>query len=132
MCPAIRHRGPDGAGFARLGDGAMLVGHVRLSIIDLATGAQPIFNVAGRHQARRLLQPSIVPRIRMLWTLLPRGSVLAKKIDILAGLVMARSSCTVALSNGGSTRIRRSRWTTAHRAGHSCCSVECQEPLTKR
>ena len=44
MCSVIRHRGPDGAGFARLGDGSTLFGHVRLSIIDLATGAQPIFN----------------------------------------------------------------------------------------
>ncbi len=44
MCSAIRHRGPDGAGFARLGDGAALLGHVRLSVIDLALGTQPIFN----------------------------------------------------------------------------------------
>jgi asparagine synthase (glutamine-hydrolysing) len=44
MSSVIRHRGPDGAGFARVGDGSTLLGHVRLSIIDLATGAQPIFN----------------------------------------------------------------------------------------
>jgi asparagine synthase (glutamine-hydrolysing) len=44
MSSAIRHRGPDGAGFARLGDGSTLLGHVRLSIIDLAMGAQPLFN----------------------------------------------------------------------------------------
>ncbi len=44
MCSVIRHRGPDGAGFAQLGGGSTLFGHVRLSIIDLATGAQPIFN----------------------------------------------------------------------------------------
>jgi len=44
MCSVIRHRGPDGAGFARVGDGSTLLGHVRLSIIDLATGAQPLFN----------------------------------------------------------------------------------------
>ncbi len=44
MCSVIRHRGPDGAGFARVGDGSTLLGHVRLSIIDLGTGAQPLFN----------------------------------------------------------------------------------------
>jgi asparagine synthase (glutamine-hydrolysing) len=44
MCSAIRHRGPDGAGVARLAEGATLLGHVRLGIIDLPTGAQPIFN----------------------------------------------------------------------------------------
>jgi asparagine synthase (glutamine-hydrolysing) len=44
MCSVIRHRGPDGAGFARVGDGATLLGHVRLGIIDLPGGAQPLFN----------------------------------------------------------------------------------------
>jgi asparagine synthase (glutamine-hydrolysing) len=44
MCSVIRHRGPDGAGFARVGDGSALLGHVRLSIIDLPGGAQPMFN----------------------------------------------------------------------------------------
>jgi asparagine synthase (glutamine-hydrolysing) len=44
MCSAIAHRGPDGAGFARMGGGSALLGHVRLSIIDVAGGAQPIFN----------------------------------------------------------------------------------------
>jgi asparagine synthase (glutamine-hydrolysing) len=44
MCSVIRHRGPDGAGFARVGNGSALLGHVRLSIIDLGTGAQPVFN----------------------------------------------------------------------------------------
>src|SRR5580692_9149302 len=40
MSSAIRHRGPDGAAFARLADGALLLGHVRLSIVDLDHGAQ--------------------------------------------------------------------------------------------
>ena len=44
MCSVIRHRGPDGAGFARMGGGSALLGHVRLSIIDLPGGAQPMFN----------------------------------------------------------------------------------------
>ncbi|MGC2153464.1 MAG: asparagine synthetase B, partial [Terriglobales bacterium] len=42
MCDAIRHRGPDDEGIY-LADGAGL-GMRRLSIIDLSTGHQPIFN----------------------------------------------------------------------------------------
>ncbi len=40
MCAAMRHRGPDAEG-SHLGDGIGL-GHRRLSIIDLATGDQPM------------------------------------------------------------------------------------------
>src|SRR3954470_13417641 len=47
MCSAIEHRGPDGAGFARMAGGSVLLGHVRLSIIDLEAGAQPLFNEDG-------------------------------------------------------------------------------------
>jgi asparagine synthase (glutamine-hydrolysing) len=46
MAAAIRHRGPDGYGFytsPRVG-----FGHVRLSIIDLAGGAQPLTNEDGQ------------------------------------------------------------------------------------
>src|SRR5579863_7972552 len=42
MTSAIRHRGPDAFGFYR-NDGVSL-GHRRLSIVDLATGQQPMFN----------------------------------------------------------------------------------------
>src|ERR1700690_2234327 len=42
MTSCLKHRGPDGDGYY-VGDNVAL-GHRRLSIIDLATGQQPIFN----------------------------------------------------------------------------------------
>ena len=45
MCAAMRHRGPDDTGtFEREG---LCLGHVRLSIIDLTHGAQPMSNEDG-------------------------------------------------------------------------------------
>ncbi len=48
MTNSIRHRGPDGEGFYR--DRFASLGHRRLSIIDLETGAQPIANETGKLQ----------------------------------------------------------------------------------
>ena len=45
MLPPLAHRGPDGSGI-HLGPDIGL-GHVRLSIVDLAGGAQPIYNETG-------------------------------------------------------------------------------------
>lgn len=45
MNRALSHRGPDGEGI--FVDGAAGLGHKRLSIIDLATGDQPIFDESG-------------------------------------------------------------------------------------
>lgn len=45
MAAILRHRGPNGSG--KHVDGGMLLGHVRLSIIDLETGAQPMSNEEG-------------------------------------------------------------------------------------
>ena len=45
MCDQIRHRGPDDEGFHV--DGGCAIGMQRLSIIDLATGHQPISNEDG-------------------------------------------------------------------------------------
>jgi len=45
MCDAIRHRGPDDAGYFAAGDVAL--GMRRLSIIDVAGGQQPIANEDG-------------------------------------------------------------------------------------
>lgn len=44
---ALRHRGPDGEGHWVAPDGLAALGHTRLSIIDLDTGAQPIANEDG-------------------------------------------------------------------------------------
>ena len=45
MANRLRHRGPDGDGF--LIDGSVGLGHRRLSVIDLESGDQPIFNETG-------------------------------------------------------------------------------------
>src|SRR3954447_8675901 len=45
MIAALRHRGPDEAGLYR--DGRCGLAHARLSIIDLATGQQPLCNEDG-------------------------------------------------------------------------------------
>lgn len=45
MLSSVVHRGPDGQGLFR--DGSVLLGHRRLSIIDLASGAQPMGNEDG-------------------------------------------------------------------------------------
>jgi asparagine synthase (glutamine-hydrolysing) len=46
MTGAVRHRGPDGDGFHI--DGLVGLGHRRLAVIDLATGAQPMASADGR------------------------------------------------------------------------------------
>ncbi|MGE0352260.1 MAG: asparagine synthase (glutamine-hydrolyzing) [Gemmatimonadales bacterium] len=43
----LQHRGPDGVGFRYLRGRSIGLGHRRLSIVDLATGAQPIGNEDG-------------------------------------------------------------------------------------
>ncbi len=57
MTDIIAHRGPDGSGFYVQGEVAL--GHRRLSIIDLATGGQPMSNEDDSlvdHLQRRDLQ----------------------------------------------------------------------------
>ena len=44
MADAISHRGPDGAGYLIDAERAVHLGHRRLAIIDIAGGAQPMFN----------------------------------------------------------------------------------------
>ena len=45
MCDALRHRGPDGAGYFI--EGPVALGHRRLKIIDLHTGQQPMTSQDG-------------------------------------------------------------------------------------
>lgn len=45
MMDRIGHRGPDGRGLSRIGDS--MLGHLRLSILDVAGGAQPMKNERG-------------------------------------------------------------------------------------
>jgi asparagine synthase (glutamine-hydrolysing) len=50
MRDALRHRGPDDAGFWKSSDGAIMLGHRRLSIIDLSSGGhQPMSDACGRY-----------------------------------------------------------------------------------
>jgi asparagine synthase (glutamine-hydrolysing) len=47
MNDALRHRGPDDEGYYADPRGHIMLGHRRLSVIDLTTGHQPIFNENG-------------------------------------------------------------------------------------
>ncbi|HJS37741.1 MAG TPA: asparagine synthase (glutamine-hydrolyzing), partial [Burkholderiales bacterium] len=47
MLAALAHRGPDGEGQWRSADGRCWLGHRRLAIVDLHTGAQPMANEDG-------------------------------------------------------------------------------------
>ena len=44
LTEALRHRGPDDCGFHYAAGRRVGLGHRRLSIVDLATGAQPMAN----------------------------------------------------------------------------------------
>lgn len=48
MMHSIRHRGPDANGVADFPSSAVYLGHHRLSIIDLSTGAQPMASADGQ------------------------------------------------------------------------------------
>ncbi|MFM8983083.1 MAG: asparagine synthetase B, partial [Spartobacteria bacterium] len=48
MTDRLSHRGPDAEGFFEKPDAGVFLGHRRLSIIDLAGGAQPMFTADGQ------------------------------------------------------------------------------------
>ena len=48
MCSAIHHRGPDESGFALLDSNSLGIAHVRLSIVDLEGGQQPMATPDGK------------------------------------------------------------------------------------
>jgi asparagine synthase (glutamine-hydrolysing) len=50
MTDALRHRGPDDAGYFTATNPGVALGHRRLSVIDLAGGHQPLTNEAGTLQ----------------------------------------------------------------------------------
>lgn len=77
MADAIAHRGPDGEGMW-IGDGTALI-HRRLSIIDLAGGAQPIANEDGTVQV--VCNGEIYNYQQLAAELISRGHVFRTKSD---------------------------------------------------
>jgi asparagine synthase (glutamine-hydrolysing) len=49
MIGRLTHRGPDGSGLWADEEAAVFLGHRRLSVVDLATGAQPMSSACGRY-----------------------------------------------------------------------------------
>src|SRR5215212_9197514 len=47
MSCALAHRGPDGEGYWEAPNGRAALAHRRLSVIDLATGQQPMLSTSG-------------------------------------------------------------------------------------
>lgn len=82
MTGRIRHRGPDGDGHVMLplGDGiSVALGHRRLSIIDLATGAQPMQSHDGRFTV--VFNGEIYNYLEIRADLLAKGAVLRTSSD---------------------------------------------------
>ena len=71
MTDAVRHRGPDGEGYWH--ENEVFLGHRRLSIIDLADGAQPMHSHDGRFVT--VFNGEIYNHIELREDLLARGAV---------------------------------------------------------
>ena len=65
MTDAIRHRGPDNAGYYR--DPFASLGHRRLSIVDIAGGQQPMPNEEAPCGSRTTARSSITPICAPPW-----------------------------------------------------------------
>ncbi|MBL8344477.1 MAG: asparagine synthase (glutamine-hydrolyzing) [Rubrivivax sp.] len=77
MIGALRHRGPDGHGVWR--EGPVGLAHARLSIIDLAGGAQPMANEDG--QVRVTFNGEIFNYVELRERLVARGHVFRTTSD---------------------------------------------------
>lgn len=77
MVRALHHRGPDGHG--ALVEGPIGLGHARLSIIDLAGGAQPMGNEDGRVQV--VFNGEIFNYLELRQRLLARGHIFRTASD---------------------------------------------------
>ena len=77
MAATLRHRGPDDEGYYV--DGPVALGHRRLTIIDLATGRQPIGNESGTVHA--MLNGEIYNYRNLTETLRARGHRFATSSD---------------------------------------------------
>lgn len=77
MIGALRHRGPDGTGIEVRGDVGLA--HARLSIIDIAGGAQPIANEDG--SVRVVFNGEIFNYVELREQLLRRGHTLRTHSD---------------------------------------------------
>ena len=69
MIHALEHRGPDGYGYHF--DEGVALAHARLSIIDLATGDQPI---VGMRFARVRISRTAIPCASRQWCVASRSS----------------------------------------------------------
>lgn len=76
---AIAHRGPDGEGILISDDQHTALGHRRLSIIDLAGGAQPISTARG--DIHIVVNGEIYDHTRLRDDLIARGHVFATRSD---------------------------------------------------
>ena len=77
MVRALHHRGPDGHG--ALVEGPIGLGHARLSIIDLAGGAQPLGNEDGQIQV--VFNGEIFNYLELRADLLARGHIFRTASD---------------------------------------------------
>lgn len=76
---ALAHRGPDGRGQFASQDGRTLLGHVRLAIVDLRNGKQPISSSDGNTTI--IVNGEIYDSDRTLEALESRGHVLSSRSD---------------------------------------------------
>ena len=80
MSSAIVHRGPDEAGYCLLKNNSIGLAHVRLSILDLQSGQQPMFD-HGTGQLAIVFNGEIYDHVKWRNYLQARGSQFASRSD---------------------------------------------------